>query len=74
MVALVAIFGAAWLLVLIGAILIFEFIVPVTICGCFFDGVVKAGLAAILGAVWLLIMVAMRNLLVRKSLYSKSST
>lgn len=68
--ALIAIFFLAWLLVLIGAIVVFELIVPQSFCGCVYDGVVKAALAAILGVVWILILAAMRNELVKRTLKS----
>ncbi|MDG6997754.1 MAG: hypothetical protein JRN15_01420 [Nitrososphaerota archaeon] len=66
--ALYGIFAAAWLLVLLGATIVFKFIVPFSFCNCMYDGVAKAILAAILGGAWLLIMVAMRNFLVSRTL------
>ena len=72
MAALYGIFGASWLLVLLGAIIVFKFIVPLSFCGCFYDGAAKAALAALLGATWLLIMVAMRNFLVGRTLTKRA--
>lgn len=74
MTSLFGIFGAAWLLVLLGAIIVFKFIVPFTFCDCIYDGVVKAALAALLSAAWLLIMVAMRNFLVSRTLAKSPSS
>ncbi len=65
---LIGIFTAAWILVLLGAALIFEYIVPLTIFHSLLDGVVKGILATILVAVWLALFVAMRNLMIRTQL------
>ena len=65
---LLGIFTAAWALVLVGTVLIFRYIVPLTIFHSFLDGVVKGVLATILVAVWLVLFVEMRNLMIRTQL------
>jgi hypothetical protein len=65
---LIGIFTAAWILVLLGAALIFEYIVPLAIFHSFLDSIVKGILAIILVAVWLVLFVAMRNLMIRTQL------
>ena len=58
---LLAIFTMVWLLVLAGAIIIFEFIVPLAIFHSFLDGVTKGILATILVVVWIGLFMLMRN-------------
>jgi ethanolamine transporter EutH len=65
------IFAAAWLLILAGAVIVFRVIVPLTICDCFANSVAKGVLATLLSVVWLSILVAMRNLVVRRTLMKK---
>jgi hypothetical protein len=65
---LLVIFTAAWALVLIGTVLIFEYIVPLDILHSFLDGIVKGVLATILVIIWLLLFVAMRNVMVNTQL------
>jgi hypothetical protein len=65
---MIAIFSIAWVLVLVGTIVIFEYIVPFTYCACFYDSIAKAGLAIVLAVVWLLAMVAMRDVMVRRTI------
>jgi len=65
---LIGIFTAAWALVLVGTVLIFEFIVPLNIFHSLLDGIVKGGLAAILVLVWLFLFVEMRDFMVRSQL------
>jgi len=65
---LLGIFTAAWALVLVGTVLIFRYIVPLTIFHSFLDSVLKGVLAMILVAVWLVLFVEMRNLMIRTQL------
>jgi hypothetical protein len=65
---LIGIFTAAWVLVLLGTVLIFEYIVPLAIFHSFLDSIVKGILATVLVAVWLLLFVGMRNIMVRTQL------
>lgn len=71
MISLVAVFAIAWLLVLLGVIVIFEFIVPFQFCSCFYDSVAKGVFATVLSVAWLFALVLMRNVLVRRTLLSK---
>ena len=65
---LIGIFTAAWLLVLFGTVIIFEFIVPLDLFHSFLDSVVKGVLGLILVAVWLYLFVEMRNHMVNTQL------
>ena len=65
---LLGIFTAALALVLVGTVLIFKYIVPLTIFHSFLDSVMKGVLATILVAVWLVLFVEMRNLMIRTQL------
>ncbi len=67
-ITLIGIFTAAWLLVLVGTVLIFEYIVPLTIFHSFLDGIVKGVLATILVLIWLLLFDEMRNVMVKTQL------
>jgi hypothetical protein len=58
----------AWALVLVGTILIFEYIVPLVIFHSFLDSVVKGILATLLVGVWLYLFVKMRNYMIRSQL------
>ena len=71
---LLAIFAAIWLLVLMGAIIIFEFIVPLAVFHSFLDSVLKGVLATILAVIWLALFVALRNLMVRRQLFPANNT
>lgn len=64
------VFAIAWLLVLLGTIIIFKVIVPFRYCACFSDNILKGVLASIMGVVWLLAMVFMRNVIVRRQIFS----
>jgi hypothetical protein len=73
--ALYAIFGiltAIWLLVLVGTVLIFHFIVPLTIFHSFLDSITKAILATILVLVWLGAFIGLTNAFVRKFILTKA--
>ena len=59
-------FTAAWGLVLIGTVLIFEFIVPLNLFQSFFiNSTIKGVLATILVGVWLFLFLEMRNAVIR---------
>ncbi len=65
---MIGIFTISWLLVLLGAIIIFKYIVPFNYCNCFNDGILKGVFAVILSGVWLLAMVVMRDVMVRRTI------
>ncbi|HZW57105.1 MAG TPA: hypothetical protein VFF30_12520 [Nitrososphaerales archaeon] len=71
LIELMAIFAIAWLLVLLGAIIIFKVIVPFQDCVCFTDNILKGVFASILGVVWLLALIFMRNVIVRRQIYNR---
>jgi hypothetical protein len=68
MTSLLVIFALAWILVLVGTILIFEFIVPQNFCPGICNGVAKGAAATVMGVLWLLALLAMRNILIRRTL------
>jgi hypothetical protein len=65
---LIGIFTAAWILVLLGTVLIFEYIVPLVIFHSILDGIVKGILATILVVIWLGLFIGMRNVMIRTQL------
>jgi len=65
---LIGIFTVAWVLVLVGTVIIFEYIVPLDIFHSFLDSIVKGVLATILVIVWLFLFVKMRNFMIRTQL------
>ena len=65
---LAIIFTISWSLVLLGVIVIFEFIVPFTYCSCFYDNVLKGLMGLVLGGVWLAAMIFMRNIYVGRNI------
>jgi hypothetical protein len=66
---LLAIFKAAWALVLFGTVMIFEFIVPLNLFQSFFlNSIIKGVLTTILVGIWLLLFLEMRNAMVRNQL------
>jgi hypothetical protein len=65
---LLAIFAVIWALVLVGTILIFEFIVPMQIFHSSLDSILKGVFATILVVVWLGLFILMRNAMVRRQL------
>ncbi len=69
--SLIAIFAIAWLLVLLGAIVIFEFIIPFQYCECFYDGIIKGIFTTFLAVLWLLAMVTMRNRIVKRRILER---
>jgi hypothetical protein len=67
-VEMIGIFTISWLLVLLGAIIIFKYIVPFSYCNCSNDSILKGVFAVILSGAWLLAMVAMRDVMVRRTI------
>ena len=65
---LLAIFALVWILVLAGAIIIFEFIVPLNTFHSSLDGVIKGVLATILVIVWIGLFVVMGNAMEKRQL------
>jgi hypothetical protein len=65
---LIGIFTAAWILVLLGTIIVFGYIVPLDIFHSFLDSIVKGVLAMILVFIWLFLFVQMRNVMVKSQL------
>ncbi|MGI0092205.1 MAG: hypothetical protein ACREBS_10900 [Nitrososphaerales archaeon] len=65
---LAVIFAAIWLLVLIGTIIVFRYIVPIMIFHSFLDSILKGVLATMLVVIWLALFVALRNAMVRRQL------
>ena len=65
---LLTIFTLAWLLVLGGTVIIFQFIVHLVIFHSFMDSVTKGILAVILVAVWLGLFILMRNAMENRQL------
>jgi hypothetical protein len=72
--ALLALFTIAWLLVLIGTVLIFDFIVPFHHWGGIYDSVAKGIFATILGLVWLYALALMRDVFVKRNILAKKQT
>ncbi len=70
---LIGIFFASWILVLVGTIIIFGFIVPFSYCQCFYDNIIKGVFATILALIWLFLMIVMRNVLVRSRILGSKS-
>ncbi len=71
MLALFTIFTIAWLLVLVGTIIIFEFIVPFHYWGGIYDSVAKGIFTTILGLVWLYALVLLRDVFVKRNILTK---
>jgi hypothetical protein len=71
MVALFAIFTIAWLLVLVGTIVIFKFIVPFHYWGGMYDSVTKGALTTILALVWLYTFGFLRSVFVKRNILTK---
>lgn len=69
---LLAIFTVAWLLVLVGSVVIFKFIIPFHYWGGFTDSIAKGVFATVLGLVWLYVLALLRNLLVRKTIPTRN--
>jgi hypothetical protein len=71
MMALFAIFTVAWLLVLVGSIIIFEIIVPFHYWGGIYDSAAKGIFTTILGLVWLYAFVLLRDIFVKRNILTK---
>jgi hypothetical protein len=69
---LLGIFTIAWLLVLIGSVVIFEFIIPFHYWGGFTDSIAKGAFATVLGLIWLYALALLRNLLAKKTIPTQS--
>ena len=70
---LLAAFAIAWLLVLLGTIVIFEFIIPFQYFGNIFDGILKGVFTLALAVVWLSAMVGMRDYIVKKRILGRKT-
>ncbi|MGI0079687.1 MAG: hypothetical protein ACRECH_08685 [Nitrososphaerales archaeon] len=65
---LISLFGiltAAWLLILVGVVVIFNYIVPFSYFHSYADSVAKGGFGTIVSLLWLFAMVKMRDYFVR---------
>jgi hypothetical protein len=71
MLALFAIFTIAWLLVLIGTIIIFKFIVPFYYWGGIYDSIAKGVFTTILALVWLYSLAFLRDIIVKRNILLK---
>ena len=66
---LIGIFTAVWVLVLVGTILIFEFIVPFNPFHSFFlNSILKGVLSLTLAAVWVFLFAELRNIVMKREL------
>jgi hypothetical protein len=66
---LMLIFTAVWVLVLVGTILIFEFIVPFNPLNSFFlNSTLKGVLSLILAGVWVYLFASLRNVVMKREL------
>jgi hypothetical protein len=70
---LIGIFTAVWILVLVGTVIVFEYIVPLVVFHSFLDGIVKGILATILVGVWLFLFYEMQKMMVRTQLRIEKS-
>ena len=68
---MIGIFTLSWLLVLLGAIIIFKYIVPLHYCECFNDSILKGVFALILAGAWLLSMIVMRDVMIRRTIFRR---
>jgi len=65
---LIGIFTIVWILVLVGTVVVFEFIVPLVVFHSFLDSILKVVLATILVLVWLFLFYEMQNVMERTQL------
>jgi len=65
---LIGIFTIVWILVLVGTVVVFEFIVPLVVFHSFLDSILKGVLATILVLVWLFLFYEMQNVMERTQL------
>jgi hypothetical protein len=63
---LIVIFAIAWVLILAGAVVIFEFIVPFSYFHNYTDNILKGVMGTIVALFWLFAMVKMRDYFVEK--------
>jgi hypothetical protein len=70
-VALFAVFTIAWVLVLIGTIIIFEFIVPFHYWGGIYDSIAKGTFTTVLALVWLYTLAFLRDIVVKRNVLLK---
>jgi len=70
---LIGIFTAVWILVLVGTVIVFEYIVPLAVFHSFLDSVLKGILATILVVVWLFLFYEMQKMMVRTQLRIEKS-
>lgn len=68
MISLLVIFTLAWLLVLVGTVIIFQFIVPFHYWGGIYDSFAKGIFALILALGWLYAMALLRDVFVRRNI------
>ena len=66
--ALIAILTAAWLLILLGAVVIFNYIVPFSLFHSYADSVAKGIFGTVVGLLWLFAMAKMKDYFVRKKI------
>ncbi len=72
MLAILGILSAIWLLVLVGTVLIFHFIIPLSLFHSFFlNSIVKALLSGILVLIWLGVFIGLTNAFVRNYIVQK---
>ena len=67
-VALLGIFTLAWVLVFVGTVIIFEFIIPFSFSSFFYNSIAKAVFTTILAMVWLYLLLLLRNVAVKRLL------
>ncbi len=72
--ALVGILTAAWILILVGAVIIFNYIVPFSYFHTYADSVAKGVFGTVSALVWLLAMVKMRDYFVRTWILRNKTT
>lgn len=63
---LIGIFTLVWILVLVGTIIIFRYIVPLDLFHSYLDNVLKGVLSAILGLIWIALFVELRNIMIKR--------
>ncbi len=68
-----AIFAAAWILVLAGAVVIFQFVVPFSYFHSNFENsVAKGGMGTIVALLWLFAMMKMRDYFVARKILKRA--
>jgi hypothetical protein len=69
--AIFAILAVIWLLVLLGTVLIFHYIVPFVYFHSFLDSILKGVFTAILVGIWLAVFIGLTNAFVRRFILQK---